>query len=202
MLDNCWLCEENRFVLNEELGLSAEETTVIETEKSITFIDLSPVKIGHLLTLPKRHVNKFKDIISCELNDIIKHLKAISKHYSGNCISYAHVNKTTETQCVDHIHFHSVPTDMNVVKRIVGEVEFMPTPSSENDILSIFQHGQILFTKPRTGNDYRKTIERLTNCDLRSWRSRIEDDPEKIEDRIRSSLDLFLKGENEITRSR
>lgn len=85
---------------------------VYEDEKTLAFLDISPVNIGHTLVIPKEH---FKNILETP-EDIIAHMMRVVKKVSHGLealtidgINITMNNKEAAGQIVFHSHIHVIP---------------------------------------------------------------------------------------------
>jgi diadenosine tetraphosphate (Ap4A) HIT family hydrolase len=89
----------------------ATASTVYEDEKTIAFLDLFPITRGHLLVVPKRHVDRLVDLPEEDYADVLRALarvcrrvERLSRHYNVG------VNQgALAGQIVFHLHFHVIP---------------------------------------------------------------------------------------------
>ena len=83
---------------------------IAEDDKFIAFLDIFPVKLGHVLVVPKVEVDKIFDVPDDYLQGLLVFAKsiakAITKAYPCN-----RVNLITIGLEVPHAHVHLVPTD-------------------------------------------------------------------------------------------
>jgi histidine triad (HIT) family protein len=77
----------------------------------MAFLDLFPVTRGHLLVIPKRHVDRLTDLTRTEYAEILgavsqvcRRIERLSTHYNVS------MNQgTLAGQIVFHLHFHVIP---------------------------------------------------------------------------------------------
>ena len=89
----------------------APAQVVFEDEKTMAFLDLFPVTRGHLLVIPKRHVDRLTDLSRSEYAEILgtvsqvcRRVERLSTHYNVS------MNQgTLAGQIVFHLHFHVIP---------------------------------------------------------------------------------------------
>jgi len=95
-------------------NLNEQGTLVHETEYSLVAINLHSLKNGHLMILPKRHVEKYIDLTSSESKDIFDLIELFS-----NVIKKAYGNYPIITinpihgRSLPHLHIHLIPTKIN-----------------------------------------------------------------------------------------
>ena len=83
---------------------------ILEDEKHIAFLDVRPLKEGHVLCVPKKEIDYIFDLTNSELSDLMVFSKkvavALKKSISCNRIGVAVVGLE-----VPHTHVHLVPID-------------------------------------------------------------------------------------------
>jgi histidine triad (HIT) family protein len=82
-----------------------------EDEKAVAFLDLFPITRGHMLVVPKRHVDRLTDLPESDYADVLRALTAacrraerLSRHYNVGLNQGALAG-----QIVFHLHFHVIP---------------------------------------------------------------------------------------------
>lgn len=82
-----------------------------EDEEAVAFLDLFPFTRGHLLVVPKRHVDRLTDLPEEEYADFLRALanvcrraERLSRHYN-----VALNQGTLAGQIVFHLHVHVIP---------------------------------------------------------------------------------------------
>jgi len=87
---------------------------VIQEDKDILVImDLYPATLGHILVLPKQHVEDIYQM-SADLGvhimaAVISVAKAVKQQLSPDGLNLIQSNETAAGQTIPHIHFHIVP---------------------------------------------------------------------------------------------
>jgi histidine triad (HIT) family protein len=84
---------------------------IFEDEKSVAFLDLFPLTKGHVLVVPKTHVDRLVDLPESEYPDFLRALAVVcrrverlSRHYNVG------LNQgSLAGQIVFHLHFHVIP---------------------------------------------------------------------------------------------
>ncbi len=84
--------------------------TIAESELFIAFLDILPVKIGHVLVLPKIEVDKIFDVPDSYLSALLVFAKPIAKAIE-KAFPCNRVNMLTVGLEVPHAHLHLIPTD-------------------------------------------------------------------------------------------
>lgn len=86
-------------------------TKVYEDKNTIAFLDINPIKPGHLLVAPKEHAETVEEISEKSLTEAIKVTKKLisilDQLNDGTNIGLN--NKTAAGQLVPHVHFHLIP---------------------------------------------------------------------------------------------
>ncbi|GAA5949478.1 hypothetical protein JCM10213_005242 [Rhodosporidiobolus nylandii] len=101
--DGCVFCS---IVAGEE-----QAHTVYEDEHAIAFLDILPIRPGHLLLLPKKHYARITDLP----DDLCAHLGRVLPRLSralGRALEQPDFNLVSNqgyAQVVPHLHFHLVP---------------------------------------------------------------------------------------------
>lgn len=102
---DCLFCK----IINKEIPSHA----VYEDDKVVAFLDINPVKPGHLLVLPKRHS---ENIGVAADEDLVALTLAVKKLAPAVCAATAcdgwnlEVNNGNAAgQLIDHTHWHIVP---------------------------------------------------------------------------------------------
>jgi len=89
-------------IINKEL----DAHIICETDKNTAFLDYEPINEGHVLIVPKIHVDSIIDVtddILADMNGIIRKLVcAYKKIYKAECYSIMQ----NGGKCCDYGHFH------------------------------------------------------------------------------------------------
>ena len=113
---NCELCD----------ALSEEYRLILVSEYSFVIVPKWPLKEGHVMILPKRHVAKYTDLTSAELYDL--HLQvekvsvSLSNSFSESPILFKNIARHS-TQ--GHLHLHLLPSKGGL-RELVGTYELVP----------------------------------------------------------------------------
>lgn len=89
--------------------------TIIETQKSLAFLDAFPLALGHSLIIPKKHYEKIQDLSSADNIDLFETVrKAISMvdGITGATLMAVHNGKASGQE-IPHVHVHLVPRSSN-----------------------------------------------------------------------------------------
>jgi histidine triad (HIT) family protein len=84
--------------------------TVAENEQFIAFLDIFPVKKGHVLVVPKIEIDKIFDLPDSYLSALLVFAKPIA-HAIEKAFPCNRVNMITVGLEVPHAHLHLIPTD-------------------------------------------------------------------------------------------
>lgn len=84
--------------------------TIAESELFIAFLDILPVKKGHVLVVPKIEINKVFDLPDNYLLALLVFAKPIAKAVE-KAFPCNRVNMLTVGLEVPHAHVHLIPTD-------------------------------------------------------------------------------------------
>jgi len=99
----CELCKTN----NEKYRV------VLEDEFSFSLVNIEPMNDGHLMVLPKRHVERLSDLTPEESMSIMRMLYKLSgvleRVFPEPNMIALNMGKNTSQ---DHIHFHILPTEI------------------------------------------------------------------------------------------
>ncbi|CAL6296464.1 unnamed protein product [Bathycoccus prasinos] len=92
-----------------------------ETSLSFAFVNIKPVVPGHVLVVPKRIVEKFEEMTTEEITDVMKTSqlvsKAVKKIHSANATTLTVQDGKDAGQTVFHVHVHVMPRKPNDFER-------------------------------------------------------------------------------------
>lgn len=92
-------------------AINETDRTIFETKLSFCIIPKWPLKTGHVMILPKRHVvdwNELNKEEAKDLTDLIDKIKfALLKGFEEDCLILNHAGKLRSQQ---HLHTHIVPS--------------------------------------------------------------------------------------------
>jgi histidine triad (HIT) family protein len=102
---------DDRCIFCEIVARRAQSHIVYEDEKTLAFLDLFPVTRGHVLVVPKQHVDRLTDLPESEyagflraLARVCRRVDRLSDHYNVS------LNQgSLAGQIVFHMHFHVIP---------------------------------------------------------------------------------------------
>lgn len=115
-MENCIFCK----IINKEI----QSNIIYEDDIVLAFLDISPVKCGHTLIIPKKHYIDLDEINEETLNHIMKVSKILKKkiedklHPSGLQL----VQNNGDLQEVKHYHLHLIPNYDKEVNLSIEEV--------------------------------------------------------------------------------
>ena len=117
---NCIFCEALDKDVNDKNNL-----LVHKSDNTITILNLYPYNNGHLMIVPKRHIDSLEKLTSQESHELIDQVmlaeKVLSQIYNPQGFNIgANLGRAGGAGIEQHIHFHIVP-------RWNGDTNFMPT---------------------------------------------------------------------------
>jgi len=102
MLDsNCIFCK----IIQREIP----SFKLIETDHSYSFLDISPISVGHSLVIPKYHAQKLHEIPDEYLTDLMVTVKKVALKLKVENYNILQNNGELAGQEVNHVHFHIIP---------------------------------------------------------------------------------------------
>ena len=82
-------------------------------EQSLALLSYKPVLPGHILVIPKRHVERFEDLTEAEMTDMQRTIQkvdqAVRRLYGYKDYLLLEKNGPDAGQSVPHVHFHYIP---------------------------------------------------------------------------------------------
>jgi histidine triad (HIT) family protein len=101
----------DRCIFCEIVARRAPAHIVSEGAKTLTFLDLFPITRGHLLIIPKAHVDRITDLPSSDYPELLgavsqacRQVEHLSTHYNVS------INQgSLAGQIVFHLHVHVIP---------------------------------------------------------------------------------------------
>ena len=84
---------------------------IVETEKSLAFIDAFPLTKGHSLVIPKNHYEKMQDISAEDNADLFETVRRVISKVDkiSNATLLAVHNGKESGQEIPHVHVHLIP---------------------------------------------------------------------------------------------
>lgn len=107
---------------------------VYEDDKTLAFLDLSPINSGHTLIIPKKHFDNFFDLDEETASSLSKTtLKVV--HILKDKLGYRNLNIINNSgeiagQTVMHVHIHVIPR----VENDSLKIEFGKNEEANNDL--------------------------------------------------------------------
>jgi histidine triad (HIT) family protein len=93
------------------IGREIKAKVVLETPKSLAFLDAFPLAKGHTLVIPKKHYERIQDMSAddnADLFDTVHRLIVKVDKISGSTLLAVHNGKGAGQE-VPHVHVHLVP---------------------------------------------------------------------------------------------
>lgn len=122
---SCHFCVDI-FKKNREQGLPEEDSLVYEDENIYVMPDISPLTVGHLLIVSKKHYQGYGNA-SLETLNSVNYFLEYYKHKIGerNYTIFEHGATTAyhAGASIDHAHIHIVPLEVNMKKELEKEFE-------------------------------------------------------------------------------
>ncbi|TXI82529.1 MAG: HIT family protein [Flavobacteriales bacterium] len=81
-----------------------------EDDRYIAFLDVSPVRAGHALVVPKREVDHLFDLEGAELGDILAFAKEVARKIKA-VVPCTRIGISVVGLEVPHAHIHLIPID-------------------------------------------------------------------------------------------
>ncbi len=115
-MHNCELCKAQ----NEEYRL------IYKDQHCFCIVNIEPLKDGHLMVLPNRHVKELRDLTAEELkamHELFDKLsKAIKEEYGQDALIALNRGANTSQE---HTHFHVIPS-AKAIRHIFAAAENLP----------------------------------------------------------------------------
>lgn len=90
---------------------------VYEDERTLVIMDIAKDVDGHMLAMPKKHVNNIFDCDEGTLHHLMDTVKIVSKHCVDNCnyegVNLLNASGESADQSVPHFHIHIIPRKSN-----------------------------------------------------------------------------------------
>jgi len=90
-----------------------KKETFYESKKCIAIVNIKPVVAGHILIIPKRHVEKFVELTEEEIVDIFGSLKNVYdiliKAFKSTAFNLVIQDGRDSGQSIAHLHLHVAP---------------------------------------------------------------------------------------------
>lgn len=142
-MKNCGLCQ----------GTREEYRLVQRTELVYAIIPREPMREGHMLILPQRHVKLEKVTLAelAQLRDVTVQIKDRLFNLYPSAPPYLYsVTDTPHASIPEHLHFHILPYEANLRTLLA---HYSPALIREREIASLSEIEQMALTlRPRTTN--------------------------------------------------
>ena len=104
-MENCLFCK----IIHKEIPADI----VYDDEDTIAFLDIHPVNIGHVLVIPKKHIENIygfdEDNINTVFTAVQKTARAVKGGVNADGINIIMSNEKAAGQEVFHAHVHIIP---------------------------------------------------------------------------------------------
>ncbi|KAI3623735.1 hypothetical protein CBS14141_003434 [Malassezia furfur] len=122
-----------------------------ETDECVAFLDILPIRAGHILVIPKDHVKNISDLSSSQSAALMQTVVAVAQIMEKAFgITGLQVAANQEyAQAVDHVHFHVVPA---------------PLPDGSPSVLKKFDAPPTLAMLGRRDELTQEEGDELTSC--------------------------------------
>lgn len=104
-MNDCIFCK----IIRRELPC----TQVYETDAAMAFLDIAPVAPGHILVIPRKHVERITDVPDDLLAPLLSAVRAmaaaLTDRLGADGVSLTQANGECAGQVVPHLHFHLIP---------------------------------------------------------------------------------------------
>ena len=103
----------NRCIFCEIVDRTSPASVVLDDERTLAFIDLRQANPGHVLVVPKMHINDVRDLDadtgSALMQSVSRVTRAVAQAFPNNGISLWHSIGEAAFQEVPHLHIHVHP---------------------------------------------------------------------------------------------
>ena len=90
---------------------------VYEDEHTLVFMDIAGDVDGHMVAIPKKHIENILDCDTESLNRLMLAVKKVSNHCVENCgfdgVNLLNASDPSAGQSVPHFHIHIIPRKNN-----------------------------------------------------------------------------------------
>ena len=102
-----------RCIFCEIVNRTSPASVVLDDERTLAFIDLRQANPGHVLVVPKMHINDVRDLDadtgSALMQSVSRVTRAVAQAFPNNGISLWHSIGEAAFQEVPHLHIHVHP---------------------------------------------------------------------------------------------
>lgn len=142
MDDSCVFCKENRFYLNRQVGLNAQEAVIYEDDCIFVTPDLSPLLVGHLLIVSQDHFKSYANapvrVINSLMNTLAYLSEEIFKETEITWFEHGAVFGGTGGASVNHAHLHIIPYDLKLNEIVEKDKKYLKkTPFSQKEFMNL-----------------------------------------------------------------
>lgn len=106
---DCIFCK----IINDEIS----SMKVYEDEYTLAFMDIAKDVDGHIVVIPKKHVENILDCDIETLSHLMETVKKVSNHCVDNCgyegVNLLNASGKSADQSVRHFHIHIIPRKEN-----------------------------------------------------------------------------------------
>ena len=103
----------NKCVFCDIIGRRAQASIALEDEKTLAFMDRRQANPGHVLVIPKTHINDVRDLDdetgSSLMKSVSRIAKAVSDSFPNDGLSVWHSIGSAAFQEISHLHIHVHP---------------------------------------------------------------------------------------------
>ena len=127
----------NRCIFCEIVDRTSPASVVLDDERTLAFMDLRQANPGHVLVVPKMHINDVRDLDadtgSALMQSVSRVTRAVAQAFPNNGISLWHSIGEAAFQEVPHLHIHVHPRlDNDGILRVYESLpENVDVPTSE-----------------------------------------------------------------------
>lgn len=116
---------------------------VYEDEHTVVIMDIAGDVDGHMLAMPKKHVNNILDCDEEILHHLMDTVKKVSNHCVENCgydgVNLLNASDESAGQSVPHLHIHIIPR-----KREDGIDTWPNLPGADREISQVFEEIKVM----------------------------------------------------------
>ncbi len=125
-MENCIFCK----IANGEIP----SIKIWENENFFAFLDSHPIKFGHTLLIPKKHIDYVFDLNDDEYTELMLNVKEVAKQLKTK-LNSKKIGLIIEGFVVPHAHIHLVP--INGLSELNPEVRLDVKTKELNEIAKI-----------------------------------------------------------------
>jgi SAM-dependent methyltransferase len=145
--DLCIFCPRSRFELSRDIPFGGAESILWGDENVWVAPDIAPLAEGHLLMISTTHYNCFGEwpaILDSALLIAKRRVSELLREvYRRPVCFFEHgsVRPGSAGSCIDHAHWHSIPTNLSVREAVEGRLG-RGYPASIEKLRYLYQRGQ------------------------------------------------------------